>query len=417
MIFVVLFIRIVRDLKGQNNGQKEEIKMSRRGENIRKRTDGRWEARFSVTDPVTGKRKSRSVYAKTYSDVKKRLIEEKYVLEREIQKDRREKEPPCVKYSFGSASKENILLTEIAMAWLTEILKTKKHSTYVKYRSIYDSHIAASFNGISIMDLSKNEAADQQESIFFSKENLSDSVIKSIYCVLNQIFEYCNRRFHTNIRPAVRPKTHTVLKPIKTLAQSEQVSLLQEIYRDMDTIKFGILLCLSTGLRLGEICSLKWSDIDLNGKLLYVNRTVQRIAVDGQSTKTVLREDTPKSMFSKREIPLPDNIMPYLFSFRQPDGYVISGNGPTEPRTYQYRFQRLLSDAGIGKHNFHVLRHTFATNCINSGSDIKSLSEILGHSSVNITLNRYVHPTIDTKRRHLNNLSLVYGQYAEPKCS
>ena len=251
----------------------------------------------------------------------------------------------------------------------------------------------------------------------FTDEKLSDSLSKSIYCVLNQILEYCNIRCHTDIRLAVRPKARTVAKPVKRLAQSEQTRLLREIYKDMDSSKFGILLCLSTGLRLGEICSLKWSDIDLNGKLLYVNRTVQRIAVDNHDTKTILLEDTPKSMFSKREIPLPNSIIPYLSAFRQSEGYVISGRGPTEPRTYQYRFQKLLSDAGIGKHNFHVIRHTFATNCIDSGADIKSLSEILGHSSVNITLNRYVHPTIDTKRRHLNNLSLVYGQYAGQKCS
>lgn len=397
--------------------------MSRRGENIRRRADGRWEARFSVTDCVTGKRKSKSVYAKTYADVKTKLAEAKYVWEKVMRKEDVKTDNVLIikdadqKNLSVSIPKDYILLTDMASAWLLEIAKSKKHSTYIKYRGIYHNHLAVKLKGITIMDISGNEGTGPYGNIRFTDNNLSDSLVKSIYCVLNQILEYCNIHCHTQIRMAARPKAHTVARPVRTLAQSEQASLLREIYKDMDSSKFGILLCLSTGLRLGEICSLKWSDIDLNGKLLYVNRTVQRIAVDDHDTKTILLEDAPKSMFSKREIPLPDSIMPYLLAFRQSEGYVISGRGPTEPRTYQYRFQKLLSDAGIGKHNFHVIRHTFATNCINSGADIKSLSEILGHSSVNITLNRYVHPTIDTKRRHLNNLSLVYGQYAGQKCS
>lgn len=389
--------------------------MSRRGENIRKRADGRWEARFSVSDPVTGKKKIRSVYAKTYADVKTKLAGAKYVYEKETTADDGKQNKAHSKLPPAPEAGEKILFTDLALAWLTETAGAKKHSTYVKYKGIYEKHLAVRLAGMTVMELSQKEAADSN--ISFTNEKLSESLVKSIYCVWNQILHYCNLHYHTNIRPAERPKTRRVTKPVKTLARSEQIGLLQEIYRDMNESKFGILLCLFTGLRLGEICSLRWSDIDFCGKLLYVNRTVQRIAVEDSPTKTVLLEDTPKSMFSKREIPIPDSIMPYLRIFQKSDGYVISGKGPTEPRTYQYRFQKLLEDAGIGRHNFHVIRHTFATNCINSGADIKSLSEILGHSNVNITLNRYVHPTIDMKRKHLNNLSLVYDRYAEPKCS
>lgn len=391
--------------------------MSKRGENIRKRADGRWEARFLVTDSVTGKRKSKSVYAKTYADVKRKLIEAKYSLEEETKKEQKRETPPCSVRSSGSTVTKSIFLTDIAEIWLMETAELKKHSTYIKYRGIYEKYLVKKLGEISVINASGSKASEIYKQICIQDTDMSDSLTKSIYCVLNQILNYCNLHYHTDIRPVIRPRNRTVSKPIKTLAQAEQIRLLHEIYHNMDRYKLGILLCLSTGLRLGEICSLKWSDIDLDGKLLYVNRTVQRIAVDDHTTKTILLEDDPKSLFSKREIPLPDSIMPYLRMFQQPDGYVISGSGPTEPRTYQYRFQKLLSDSGIVKHNFHVIRHTFATNCISSGADIKSLSEILGHSSVSITLNRYVHPTIDTKRRHLNNLSLVYGQYAGQKCS
>lgn len=397
--------------------------MSRRGENIRKRSDGRWEGRFFITDNDTGKKKCKSVYAKTYADVKIKLVEAKYMAENEVLHAKKEisvsyaVEQPQSTYPPTTTLSENITLHKIASEWLLEISRLKKHSTYIKYKEIYNNHLAMKLTGISIIDMSENKVKDFFDPLYFQNKKLSDSIIKSIYCVLNQILNYCNMRYHTYLCQVNRPKAHAVVKPVKTLPQSEQIRLLQEIYKNMDRNKLGILLCISTGLRLGEICSLKWSDIDLEGKLLYVNRTVQRIAVDNHSTKTILFEDVPKSMFSKREIPLPDSIIPYLTRFVQEEGYVISGKGPTEPRTYQYRFQRLLSDAGIGKHNFHVIRHTFATNCINSGADIKSLSEILGHSNVNITLNRYVHPTIDTKRKHLNNLSSVYDKYLEQRCS
>lgn len=383
--------------------------MARKGENIRKRADGRWEARFSVYNPDTGRKKTKSLYAKTYADAKAKLVEAKYMASRNS----------LTNHSSGCAGGEDkkvaevsaVLLTDIAEAWLMEVSRFKKHSTYIKYKGIYEKHIAAGLEGISLCDISGNQISKLLEAGISKDRDCSHSLIKSIYCVGNKIMDYCNTHYQANLQKAQYPKGHMSVKPVKILIQSEQVRLFREIYRDMDLDKLGILLCLTTGLRLGEICALKWSDIDIHGKLLYVNRSVQRIAMDGFPTKTILREDNPKSLFSRREIPLPDDIMPYLAAFRQDSGYVVAGDKPMEPRTYQYRFQRLLSDAGIEKHNFHEIRHTFATNCINSGIDPKSLSEILGHSDVDITLNRYVHPSVDTKRRHLNQLSTVYGQY------
>lgn len=378
--------------------------MSKRGENIRKRPDGRWEGRFRVKDPATGKCKDKSVYAKTYAEAKEKLAEVKYRLDREA------------KDTAAMCEGSDILLEEIAKEWLTRTAVSKKRSTYIKYRRIYEKHLVEKFRGISLADLIENGGILLREKFCTENGKLSDSLTKSIYCVLNQILQYGNVTYHANITLQDMPRRSKTMKPVNPLTQSEQICLLRKLYQNMDGSNLGILLCLSTGLRLGEICALKWSDIDLNGKILYVNRTVQRIAVDQEYKKTILWEDTPKSIFSKREIPIPDNIVPYLLSMNRSTEYVISGDVPTEPRTYQYRFQKILFEAGIARHNFHILRHTFATNCISSGADIKSLSEILGHSSVYITLNRYVHPTIDTKRRHLNNLSLVYGRYMEGKC-
>lgn len=369
--------------------------MSRRGENIRKRKDGRWEGRYCVLDRYSGKSVSHSVYARSYSEVKEKLAAAKMEMESLAGKECLDRE---------------VCFQIVAQEWFLVIEHSKKYSTYMKYRSVYKTHIEKKLGKISIFKLDK----EILEELFRDKESepLSCSLQKSISCVLNQLFSYAVLHYHVPIFSYSYPKQKWVKKPVEVLSQTEQSKLLQYLYQEMDIDKLGILLGISIGLRLGEICSLKWENIDLERKMLYVNTTVQRIAVEGRESKTILLEGEPKSIFSKREIPLSDEmiklLLPYYDNLKK---YVIRGDRPMEPRTLQNKFQRYLKLAGIEKKNFHILRHTFATNCINSGMDIKSLSEILGHSDVKITLNRYVHPTIETKRQYINSLSLIYGQY------
>lgn len=174
-----------------------------------------------------------------------------------------------------------------------------------------------------------------------------------------------------------------------------------------DIFKIGILLCLITGLRLGEICALRWEDIDFENKILCVKHTVQRI-FDKKLGKTRLTETRPKSYYSEREIPVADEIINLLYLHRG-EGYFFLGSRPMEPRTYQYKFYLYLKEAGITHMNFHILRHTFATNCIECGIDPKSLSEMLGHADVRITLNRYVHPTMQSKREYINKVVTFFA--------
>ncbi len=169
-------------------------------------------------------------------------------------------------------------------------------------------------------------------------------------------------------------------------------------------------------MRLGEICSLKWDDIDLDQMLIHVNRTVQRIAVENENTKTKLMMTSPKSIYSIREIPISTPLRQLLLTVKKEgQEYLLCGTRPMEPRTYENHFKKYLKASSIKNYNFHVIRHTFATNCIDNGMDVKSLSEILGHSDVQITLGCYVHPTLDTKRRYLDALSCIYGQYCGQK--
>lgn len=369
--------------------------MSRRGENIRKRKDGRWEGRYSVQDMETDRRISHSVYARTYTEVKEKLIKAKMSVESAVREHTLDEE-----LNFGRTAEE----------WLTVIKHSKKHATYVKYCSVYEKHIKKKLERLSFAQLNENILA----SVFQERESplLSDSIQKSISCVLNQIFSYASLHYHVRVPRYTYQKQKKKNGNVDALNQFEQMKLLQYLYEEMDIYKLGIIICISTGLRLGEICALRWEDIDLQGGLLHVNKTVQRIAVAGNDTRTMLMEGEPKSIFSKREIPLSDEMIKLLFFYHgNAETYVINRNKPMEPRTYQNKFQKYLQMAGIHKRNFHSLRHTFATNCISSGTDIKSLSEILGHSDVKITLNRYVHPTMETKRHHMNSLSLIYGQY------
>lgn len=369
--------------------------MSRRGENIRKRKDGRWEGRYSAKDPQTGRSSVHSVYAKSYGEAKEKLSKARQSV-RSISKD----------YGKG----EEICFHKVAEEWLAVVGGEKKHSTYVKYRAVYHNYIQEKVGGFLFSDLD-SETLDQ----IFQREDqkfLSSSLQDSVSCVLNQILAYAVSHHYSTAIKYSRPKRRKDPRLAEVLNLSEQMKLFQYLYEEMDIYKLGIVVCISTGLRLGEICSLKWKDIDFEEKRISINSTVQRIPVEGEKSRTVLFEGEPKSIFSRREIPLSDELARLLFDHHTGSGkYVINKNKPMEPRTYQNKFRKYLQSAGIKKTNFHTLRHTFATNCISGGVDIKSLSEILGHSDVRITLNRYIHPTEEIKRGHMNSLSAIYGQY------
>lgn len=346
--------------------------MEKHGENIRKRKDGRWE----------GHKQSRSVYAKTYTEVRDKLASAK------------ENAPVSVENTFHDAAEK----------WLETVRKQRKHSTYVKYQTIYYCYIREKLGAIALEALTQKDV----NNLAASADETSSSIHKSIKNVTNQILRFVSVKYGVPTCNFVCMVSKPASRPVETLTKTEQMKLVNYLCTEPDIYKAGVLLCMSTGLRIGEICALKWSDIDFENKLLHVRRTVQRIAVTGRETRTALLESEPKSSFSRREIPIADEIMKYLLPYRKPDGYLFKDRKPLEPRTYQNKFAKYIRDAELHKSHFHILRHTFATNCIDSGMDAKSLSEILGHADVKITLNRYVHPTMETKRNHINTLAVIY---------
>lgn len=368
--------------------------MARQGDNIHKRkSDGRWESRCLYFDQKLNKKKYRYFYGKSYKEVSEKR--EKFLHGGCADKGE--------KYLAG-----NILFKEMAAGWLASVKEHSKPSTYVKYRMIYNKYISEPVGDTLVINFSESSAAKK---IFdHSFADLSDSIKKSICCVMNQILKYISNHYSIELPLCKCAKITNKAKPTETFTITEQSALFLSLENDMDIYKAAISLSFQTGMRLGEICSLKWEDIDFEHRTIRVNRTVQRLAVENAHTRTLLVETEPKSLFSKREIPVSQGVTNMLMHFCHVGDYVFGGAKPMEPRTLQNRFKNILHASGIIYRNFHVLRHTFATNCIANGMDVKSLSEILGHANVNITLNRYVHPSMETKRSFMDAVGNYYSQ-------
>lgn len=370
--------------------------MARHGENIRKRKDGRWEGRYKTLDQTKGTYVYRSVYGRDYGEAKEKLSKAKFGL---VCHERQKKETQNRMIPFSQAAEE----------WLAEICVKRKHSTYIKYSTVYRIHLAG-IAGACL--LGAGAASELGEKIFdhLSGEGISESLKKSVVCVANRILSFANGRYSLGLPLLEQPPAKAKKKKAEAFSMAEQAKLLGCIHAGTDKFKTAALLCMCVGLRLGELCSLRWEDIDFEGMTLTVERSVQRIAMPGHRTRTILLEMDPKSASSRRIVPLTPELLEILSKIKGEPPYVFGGEKPLEPRTMQYRFQKILKEAGVDKRNFHTIRHTFATNCVENGMDVKSLSEILGHSDVKITLNRYVHPTMDSKRKQMGVLADFYSQ-------
>ena len=368
--------------------------MGKRGENIRLRKDGRWEGRFSRTEGDI--RRVHSVYAHSYKEAKEKLARAK--LENGRQQEAEHASSP------QSGNQSEVMLRDAAEGWLSGVPLRHKHSTSMKYRYIYRHYIYEKLGNIPVRRITEH-TVEQKLS-----QGLSPSTVKGICCVLGQIQEYAGVHYRIPVRRQKPPRRHGRAGAVPVLNATEQKRLLKYLSKGMDGEKLGICVCLFTGLRLGEICALRWSDIDPELSVLHVGRSVQRVAGGTGNRRTTLMESSPKTAHSLRDIPLSRKLAALLEQHRGNGTYLLGGEKPTEPRTYQYRFARMLEEAGIAHKNFHVLRHTFATNCISSGADAKSVSELLGHASVALTLNRYVHPTERQKRESVNALEAYWGQ-------
>lgn len=375
--------------------------MARKGENIYKRKDGRWEARFISSYGMDGKAKYSYVYARTYSEVKKKLS--------------------TIKSNVVSTPQnkhfEKSTFSDWSLEWAGRKKQAVKESTYIRYRNILENHVVPKLGGYPISTISTslmNQFVQQELSSGRIDGNggLSAKTMMDILVVIKEIFKYAQNSGVNTICTFDQVSIKKTAREMRVLSRNEENRLISVLMNEMDRYKLGVYVCLFTGLRVGELCALQWKNISFSEKALKVDRTMQRLQNEDPQvvTKTRVILSEPKSFAAFRTIPLPDFLLEILHPFKgSPNSFVLSGECKeyVEPRTMQNRFKKYLEEGKISEANFHSLRHTFATRCVEIGFDVKTLSEILGHSSVKITLDRYVHSSMEQKMLNMEKLSCM----------
>ena len=371
--------------------------MARRGENIYKRQDGRWEGRYKKGRMPDGRLIYGYVYARKYSDCKEKLEQVKarcLYAQETVRKCGTEKVCDFLRY------------------WLSSIIKPHvKVSTFSNYVAIVEKWLLPFFSNQKLHEVRKEEVQCFISSL--PEQGLSPGSVRNIYNVLYAAMKKAKEYDYISADPCggVRlPQREN--KEARVLTLQEQ-KILEQVAKE-DKNGFAILLASYTGLRVGEICGLTWEDVDLGNGVLNVSRTIRRVQCHEPEaeTKTVLVIGSAKSERSRRAIPLPSCILKLFQEHKKTSTgeYVFSYRGhPLEPRILQYRFKMLLKKAGLAEINFHALRHTFATRCMELCFDIKTLSEILGHASAKMTLDRYGHSQMEHKRLVMKSLDGLFA--------
>ena len=367
-----------------------------RGENIYKRKDGRWEARYVKGYELSGKKRYGSCYGRTYTEAKEKLAQVKAAL---------------LGGSYIPARGGRHRLLYYCDQWLASQKDRVKPSTYSRYETALERHIKPRLGGCFPLSLS-TQLVDTFRQSMLCEDKLSPQTVKGILVILKSILQYTAKQFPSGF-PAIEvhyPKDPK--KEMRVLTQEEQRRFMDYLREDMDECKFGVLLALLTGLRIGELCALHWGDISLQAGTLRVSATMQRLpnSEGGQGGRTQICVGSPKSDTSARTIPLSPSAIRLCRTAgaRPPATYVLTGNTCwMEPRALQYRMKKYTKECGLEGVHFHTLRHTFATRCVEAGFELKSLSEILGHASVSITMDRYVHSSMELKRANMDKLTEV----------
>lgn len=303
------------------------------------------------------------------------------------------------------------------LGWLDYKHAIVKNSTYMKYRNSINKHIIPKLGSFDIKILDNNIVQRFiNQKLSAEKCSLSPKSVRELVNIIKNTLAYAeNYGFQSKCKYELLIVRNS-FKPIRVLNKNEEKALLNTLESDINIFKLGILISLLTGVRIGELCALRWEDIDFKECLITVNRTMQRVQVEGKDNKTEIIITTPKTNASIRQIPIPKMLVDYIIGFKSSnDQYILTNKNGNyiEPRVMQYKFKKYIQIAGISDANFHALRHTFATRCIEAGVDVKVLSEVLGHSNVNITLDRYVHNSIDYKKDNIerfNDYILSFSQ-------
>lgn len=311
------------------------------------------------------------------------------------------------------AKMKTYLFKDWAYSWLEYQRQFVKESTYGTYSTIVINRLIPAFGNVGLDEI--GEQVIQNYILYLLKDGRLDGEgglsAKTVRDILNVLRECLSRaqkeELIKNAKFDINFPTTKVKKNIRIFNCREQNKIIEQTYYQLNNKSIGILLCMQTGLRIGELCALKWGDIDLNENILYVNRTLQRIYVKKQKEESYsyISIDTPKSLASIRSIPLTktlQRLLNTLYKKTVPNSqyFFLTGNYKyIEPRGYIAYYKRFLKKTDINYSNFHSLRHTFATCLIERGADCKTVSALLGHASVITTMNLYMHPQMEVKRK------------------
>lgn len=297
-------------------------------------------------------------------------------------------------------------INEITELWKEEKKRYVKKSTYAAYQLLIQNHIKDYFGDLY-------EVSEEQVQQFVFKkldEGLSEKTIKDIIIVLKMILKFGVKNGYLDyVLIEAKFPTKQTNKNLEVLSKSDQKKFMDYL-RDNFTFKnLGIFICLSTGMRIGEICGLKWCDIDVNEGIIKIRHTLQRIYIIEEGERhTELLLDTPKTANSIRDIPMSTELLRMIKSINKivNENYFVISNDekPIEPRTYRNYYKKLCKKIDMPELKFHGLRHSFATRCIESKADYKTVSVLLGHSNISTTLNLYVHPNKEEKKKCIDKM-------------
>lgn len=303
----------------------------------------------------------------------------------------------------------------LALEWFENRRRYLKESTEAYYLFEMQNYILPEFGEIEIANL--NEEVIQKTVYKWQTQTnrhgntMKKSTILNLVMLVKQIIKYAIKKnmlspFELEISYIPEEQANKN----KTFTDEEQNMIIEAVIADLSFKSFGILLCLNTGIRIGELCALHWNDIDYNQNIVFIQNTLQRVYNKNTQPKSKIIIGKPKTLKSARCIPLSEklqNVIEQLPAINY-NGYILTNNSSfMEPRTFRRFYADFLIKNNIQYLNFHCLRHSFATRLIQNGADYKCVSELLGHTSVNTTINMYVHPNLMQKR---NCIELFYGK-------
>ena len=295
---------------------------------------------------------------------------------------------------------------EVDVHWKKDKQQYVKQSTIAAYALILENHILPVFGD----KVQLTEADVQAFALKKLQDGLSQKTVKDVLIVLKMIQKFGAKNGDLPFMEwSVKFPTEQTKQELEVLSINNQKRIMQYAIDNFTFRNLGIYICLSTGIRIGEVCALKWGDINIATETISINRTIERIyVIDGEKRHTEVVIGTPKTKNSLREIPMSKELLKIVRPLKKVmnDEYFILTNEakPTEPRTYRNYYKQLLKQLGIPDLKFHGLRHSFATRCIESQCDYKTVSVILGHANISTTLNLYVHPNMEQRKKCINQM-------------